>query len=110
MAIKNVSKRDCPTLENICYLISYDGAMQDNIGNPIRGNPTFEMCFCAEASAYSYDFFKAGEQGFKAETVLIVDSESYNNQLKVSYNDAEYTVYRTYPRPDGMTELHLKGD
>lgn len=102
---KNVSQKTDLSLDNVCYLIS-ESVTSDDIGNQIP-SPIEIMTFCAETSAFSSEFFNAGQQGIKPERVLIINSESYDYQTKAKYNDTVYTVYRSYVRPDGYTELYL---
>lgn len=103
--LKNISEKDSTSLDNICYLIS-EVFTPDAIGNEIP-TPTETLTYCCETSAYSNEFFNAGKQNIKPSTVLKVDSESYNEQEKAKYNDVVYSIYRTFPLPNGLTELYL---
>ncbi|MEG0854414.1 MAG: head-tail adaptor protein [Angelakisella sp.] len=102
----NISAKDCTSLDNVCYLLGGEEA-QDDIGNWILGTGK-TLTFCAELPAHSNEFFAAAKAGIRPEAVLLVDSESYNAESAVRYNDMPYTIYRYYPRPDGFTELYLK--
>jgi SPP1 family predicted phage head-tail adaptor len=92
MGLKNISSKSAPLMDNICYLISDEG--------------TETLCFCAELPVQSNEFFRAGQTGIKPEICLAMDSESYNEQDKIKYNDTQYTIYRIYAREDGITELY----
>lgn len=104
--LKNISK-EISSLDNVCYLISYTAPHQDEIGQCIPSEKLKTLCFCAEGSIYSEEFFKAGNNGIKPQVKLIVDSESYSGEEEVIYNDKLYFVYRQFPRQDGFTELYL---
>lgn len=95
------------SLDNVCYLLSYLKPKQDDIGQYIPLEIIKTLCFCAEGSIYSDEFFSAGQQGIKPQIKLIVDSESYNGETDVLYNDIKYSVYRIYVRQDGYTEIYL---
>lgn len=103
--LKQIQAKDNVSLDNVCYLIS-ETVSYDEIGNEVKTQAE-NMCWCAEASIYSSEFYRAGQQGIELSTVLIVDNESYNKEAQVKYNDNIYTVYRVYPRSDGMAELYL---
>lgn len=105
--LKNISNKDCLSLDNICYLLSYAEPTQDDRGNDTASEPIESLCFCAENSAYSSEFFQAGQQGIKAQKVLVIDSEGYSGQEKVKYSEVCYSIYRVYHRHDGLAELYL---
>ena len=98
MGLKNISSKNDLSLDNICYLI----AVNDD------ESESETMCFCAELPVQSNEFYKAGQKGIKPSKTLIVDSENYADEEKVTYGDVRYCVYRTYPRDDGVTELYLE--
>jgi len=102
---KNSLKIDLPSFDNVCYLIS-ESFTSDEIGNEVA-TATEKMCYCAQAPAYSSEFFSAGQMGIKLQAVLIMDSENYAGELKVKYNDVIYFIYRTFTRSDNSIELYL---
>ena len=103
--LKNVAKKDSVSLDNVCYFIAQT-FVEDDIGQQIATN-TETLCFCAELPIASSEFFNAGQNGIKSEIALLVDSESYSGETLAKYNDVRYSIYRVYPRSDGMTELYL---
>ena len=105
--IKNISMSDNVSFDNVCYLLSYLKPKQDDIGQYLPAQIIKTLCFCAEGSIYSDEFFAAGQQGIKPQVKLIIDSESYNNETDVLYSDIKYSVYRTYVRQDDYTEIYL---
>lgn len=104
--LKNISK-EVTSLDNICYLASHSAPHQDEIGQFIPSEIIKTLCFCAEGSIYSSEFFKYGQEGIKPEVKLVVDSESYSGEMEVIYNEKLYSIYRYFPRSDGLTELYL---
>lgn len=104
--IKNISKKDNLSLDNVCYLITIAYG-KDDVGRRISVGETETMCFCAELPVPSNEFFGARQGGIKSEVVLLVDSEGYHDQTIVKYNGSQYAIYRTYPQSNGMTELYL---
>ena len=105
MPLKNISSKNNLSLDNVCYLIS-ETFTQDDIGQEI---PTTQelMRWCAELPITSNERSNAGLDGIKSELSLMVESEGYDNEVLVKYNNAKYAIYRTYPRSDGVTELYL---
>ncbi|HBF66488.1 MAG TPA: head-tail adaptor protein [Clostridium sp.] len=104
--LKNVSSKNNLSLDNVCYLI-LQTFEEDDIGQQIAEEETETMCFCSELAVASSEFRNAGLENIKSEKSLLVDSESYNDELIVKYNNVRYSLYRNYPRTDGMTELYL---
>jgi len=103
--LKQIQPKNSVSLDNVCYLIA-NSITYDEIGNEIE-TPTETLVYCAETSVYSSEFYRAGQQNIELSTVLIVDNESYNRETQVKYNDIIYTIFRVYPRSDGMAELSL---
>ena len=52
------------------------------------------------------EFFEAGQQGLKPTAVFAVRSTEYDGQEELESNGEKLTVYRTYERTDGRTELY----
>lgn len=58
------------------------------------------------------EFFSAAQTGLKPELVVIVNTNEYDEHQRVdipSYmpRNGRFTIYRTYDRDDGDTELYL---
>ena len=104
--LKNISDSKYLSLDNICYLIGV--TITENKLHQQVETETESMRFCAELPVQSNEFFKAGQADIKASKVLMLDSEDYSGEKIVRYNGMKYAVYRTYPRPDSMTELYLQ--
>lgn len=106
MQLKNISKKDSLSLDNVCYLIVTTYG-KDGFGKRVVTGETETMCFCAELPVTSNEFFVAKQAGVKSEVALLLDSECYNGETVARYNGSKYAIYRTYPRSDGMIELYL---
>lgn len=104
--LKNISKKDTLSLDNICYLPTQKYTF-DDIGNQILTDE-WDMCYCAELAITSTERSNASVDNIKPEICLVLDFESYDKQTKVKYNDVIYSIYRNYPRPDGMVELYCQ--
>lgn len=105
-SLKNISNRNSTSLDNVCILISA-AENESEIASDVPIPPLEVEVFCAEMPATSNEHLTAGTYGFKAEKTLLVDSESYEQQGEVNYEGKGYTIYRTYSRADGFTELHI---
>ena len=57
-------------------------------------------------SAGQTEFFNAGQQGLKPTAVFAVRSTEYDGQDELESRNERLTVYRTYDRTDGRTELY----
>ncbi len=104
LKLKNISDKNNISLDLICYLQT-NTIVKDAVGNQIY-TPVNRLVYCAELSIGSQEFYNAGQQKIKSEILLVVDLEEYDNELTVKYNDIVYSIYRTYPRPDGFIELY----
>lgn len=85
---------------------------QDDIGQWTEERTETEVFALVESVSMS-EFYQAGMQGFKPEFKMTVWMNEYNGQNLIEYKDKTYTVYRTYRRDDGRTELYVterKGD
>lgn len=93
-----------PSLDDVCVLLGDSGTL-DAIGNP--GEPEAREVFCAQTPAASGEFYRAGQQGLRLETVLVVDSTEYGGELQAQFDGDTLDIIRIYPRSDGLTELYL---
>lgn len=80
-------------LENICVLIDDEGQETE--------------LFCAEFPVVSAEFYKASQQGIMCEKALLINSDEYDYEETCVYEDVRYSIFRTFPRVDGYTELYL---
>ena len=105
MGLKNISSKSALSLDNVCYLISTTITKDEyHIEHEAI---TEKACFCAELPVFSTEFYSARRQGIRSNVTLVVDSESYSDETEVKYGDVTYSVYRVFPREDGMAELYL---
>lgn len=61
------------------------------------------------ASVYSVsraEYYRAGEEGLRPQAVYAVRSMEYGGQDEIEVNSERLSVYRTYVRVDGRTELY----
>lgn len=108
MLTYNIAASNNTSLDLVCSL--YDGYRDemDSIGNPLKFRNPLREVFCAEIPIPSSEFFSAGQNGIKAETELLIDSESYENEKNVIFDGIDYDIYRVYRRQSGITELYLR--
>ena len=104
LKLKNISDKNSISLDLVCYLQSAT-IVEDEIGNQTE-RPVNRQVFCAELPLNSSEHFNAGLQEIKPEYLLAVDLEEYDNETTVLYQDIVYSIYRTYPRSDGLIELY----
>ena len=52
------------------------------------------------------EFFNAGQQGLKPTGVFAVRSTEYEGQEELEFNGEVFSIYRSYNRTDGRTELY----
>jgi hypothetical protein len=94
------------SLDDICNLISQTST-QDDLGQPII-TENFHMVFCSKLSITRQEFNVAGQQGYKPEMMLVIDSDSYDQEKKLEYHNKKYNVYKVFMRSDGFTELYCE--
>lgn len=67
--------------------------------------------FATKKSVSQKEFFDAAQVGFKSECVLEVWQSEYEGQelVEIHFHGTakRFSVYRTYEREDGKTELYL---
>jgi SPP1 family predicted phage head-tail adaptor len=95
-----------PSLDDVCTLLSVT-SVPDPLGQPILTEYP-NMVFCSKLSITRAEFNSAGNQGFSPDMMLIVDSDSYENEKYVEYYEKKYTIYKTFQRNDGFTELYCE--
>lgn len=94
------------SLDDMCFLIVQE-MKDDHLGQHIPIEKKRQV-FCAQTSIYSQEFFSAGQSGIKSTLMLVVDSEEYDGQQILEYEDKRYSIYRNFPRSDGQTELYCE--
>jgi SPP1 family predicted phage head-tail adaptor len=94
------------SLDHICDLLSIT-TTQDALGQFIRTEESTTV-FCSELSITRAEFNTAGQLGHKPDILLIVDGESYSQEQYIEYEKIKYTIYKTFRRADGFTELYCE--
>lgn len=94
------------SLDDVCYLLSIT-TTKDEINQFITSEKSY-MIFCSKLSITRAEFSTAGNLGFKPEMMLVVDSDSYDNEKLLEYEGKKYSIYKTFQRIDGFTELYCE--
>lgn len=94
------------SLDQVCELITINST-QDDLGQFLKIELS-NTVFCSDLSITRAEFSNAGQLGLKPSKLLILDSESYDNEGIVKYQETKYSVYKTFMRNDGFTELYLE--
>jgi len=97
---KNIS------LDDVCYLISTT-TTKDDLNQYVTSEKSF-MIFCSKLSITRAEFSTAGNLGFKPQMMLIVDSDTYDNEKLLEYEQKKFSIYKTFQRVDGFTELYCE--
>ncbi|KMT51310.1 hypothetical protein TU51_04950 [Bacillus cytotoxicus] len=95
------------SLDDVCFLISIE-TEKDELGQEIGTNEKPRQIFCSELSISQSEFYSAGQLNRKPQIMLIVDSDEYDKESKVKYEEMKYTIYRSFMRSDGFTELYCE--
>lgn len=94
------------SLDDYCNLISIN-SIQDEIGQFINFESSY-IVFCSKLSITRAEFNASGQLGHKPDMMLIVDSDSYENERYLEYKDKRYSIYKTFQRADSFTELYCE--
>lgn len=92
-------------LNDILYFPVVESS-KDDLGQIIEVEDYKKMVFCQKKSVPQSEFFTAGQNGIKAECVLIVNTLDFNSEKKVKYKETIYDIYREYERKDERIELY----
>lgn len=88
-------------------LIKIVSTSKDAIGQIVK--TTVETTVFADVSSISQsEFTSAGQLGLKPELRFLVWNHDYDGQTVIELNNQQYSVYRTYVRTDGRTELYTE--
>lgn len=93
------------SLDDICMLVKNEISF-DDIGNQIFQSNAQEV-FCGVLPSYSSAFYNAGSQGIKLEKILLLNSDEFDSQEYVIYNNENFSIHRIFDREDGLTEIYL---
>lgn len=94
------------SLDDVCTLLSIT-TTKDELNQAIKSEKPY-MVFCSKLSITRAEFNTAGILGFKPDMMLIVDSDSYDQEKLLEYNKKKYSIYKTFQRVDGFTELYCE--
>ncbi|MCM1009008.1 MAG: hypothetical protein NC485_14065 [Ruminococcus flavefaciens] len=64
--------------------------------------------FGTKKSVGANEFFKSGQLGIRSQYQVLVHTYEYDGETLVEINGKNHSVYRTYERTDGFTELYLE--
>lgn len=95
------------SLDDVCFLISITAATKDELGQPIE-TETERQIFCSKLSITRAEFSTAGQLGHKPQIMFIVDSDEYDNELSLVYESKKYSIYKSFLRNDGYTEVYCE--
>ena len=95
------------SLDDVCFLISVE-TEKDALGQIIATNEIPRQIFCSTLSMNRQEFLTGGQLGLKLQLLFVVDSDEYDNETALRYENQKYTVYRTFPRSDGFTEVYCE--
>ena len=88
-------------------LINTDEDIIDEIGQRIEVK-TVTPVFAVIDSITQSEFLSGGQLGLQPDLRFRVWAHEYNGQKMLEYDNAVYSVYRTYQAPDGRTELYTE--
>lgn len=95
------------SLDDVCFLISVE-TETDELGQVIGTNETERQIFCSELSITQSEFYSAGQLNRKPQIMLVVDSDEYDEEGKIKFGKKKHSIYRTFMRSDGLTELYCE--
>jgi SPP1 family predicted phage head-tail adaptor len=81
---------------------------ENDMGDPIEITTEREI-FADKQSIRQSEFYQAAATGLRPELMFVVRTIDYNQELKLKYNDKEYTIIRTYDKDGELTELICQG-
>ncbi|MEK4501162.1 hypothetical protein [Bacillus sp. FSL R12-0069] len=91
----------------MCFLISVETEI-DELGQVIDTNEIPRQIFCSKLSINRQEYLAGGQLGLKPQLLFVVDSDEYDNETSLRYENQKYMVYRTFPRSDGFTEVYCE--
>lgn len=102
----SIGNRQAVSLDDFCILLSIN-SITDDLGQPIITEKSF-MVFCSKMSVTRAEFNTAGQLGHNPEMMLLVDSDAYDEEQRLEYKEKKYSIYKSYQRSDGFTELYCE--
>lgn len=103
----SIGNKEHISLDDVCFLISIISSGKDALNQPIV-TESLRQVFCSKLSLNRAEFLAAGQLNHKPQMTIVVDSDEYDGEKKLEYDRVTYTIYRSFPRSDGFTELHCE--
>ena len=95
------------SLDDVCFLI-FVTSIKDELGQDDVTEENLRQIFCSRTSVNRAEFLAAGQLNLKPQIMLVVDSDEYDQERNLKYGDKKYSIYRTFMRADGFTELYCE--
>lgn len=86
------------------YLISDEVESTDNAGD-VSTTSTERKVFADKLSIGQNEFYQAHRSGLKPQLKFNIRSSEYLGEMKLRFNDRDYSIMRTYDKQDGVVEL-----
>lgn len=86
------------------YLVNDEGESTDSAGDVLI-IPTERKVFADKVSIGQNEFYQAHRSGLKPQLKFNVRSSEYLGEMKLKFNDMDYSIMRTYDKQDGVVEL-----
>ncbi|WP_163102256.1 phage head closure protein [Peribacillus alkalitolerans] len=102
----NIGNAKHISLDDVCFLISVSYT-EDELGQPIE-TETERQVFGSKLSISRAEFSAAGQLGHKPLILLIIDSDEYDKENSLKYENQNYRIYKDFMRTDGFTELYCE--
>jgi hypothetical protein len=102
----SIGNRQAVSLDDVCYLLSITSE-PDELGQAIKTEKSF-MVFCSKISITRAEFNAAGQLGHKPDMMLLIDSDAYDQEQYLKYHEKKYSIYKSYQRFDGFTEVYCE--
>jgi SPP1 family predicted phage head-tail adaptor len=101
-----LGKNEHISLDDVCFLLIITST-KDELGQNVESE-TPVMSYCAKLSISRAEFSSAGSLGHKPQLLLVIDSDEYDNESRLEYDRTTYSIYKTFMRKDGLTELYCE--
>lgn len=86
------------------YLINNDIESADNAGD-VLPTTSERKVFADKLSIGQNEFYQAHRSGLKPQLKFNIRSSEYLGEMKLKFNDMDYSIMRTYDKQDGVVEL-----
>lgn len=100
----SIGNKEYISLDDVCFLL-VSTSIEDELGQTIE-TLTPVLAYCSKLSITRAEHTNAGQLGYKPQLLLVVDSDEYDEESRVEYNRIAYSVYKSFLRHDGYTELY----